>query len=78
MNRSLIVFSAIRAGLINDEISTLQKRSKRREVPVWVTVELRNKVRELAIAHQVTQQSLLRHFLTQYLSEPPWTQEDET
>jgi metal-responsive CopG/Arc/MetJ family transcriptional regulator len=72
MNRSLLVSSAIQSGLMKNSIRTLQRNIKRREVPIWVTAEQKNKVRTLAKANQLSQQSLLRHFLHEYLTASPW------
>ena len=72
VNRSLLVFEAIQAGIKRSVINTLPRVSRRREVPVWVTRELKQQVKHLAETHSVTQQRLLRHFLFQYLTKPPW------
>jgi predicted DNA-binding protein len=72
MNRSLLVFEAIQAGIKKSMINTLPSASKRREVAIWVTRELKQQVKHLAENHSVTQQRLLRHFLFQYLTNPPW------
>jgi len=73
LTRSLLVFEALKASLANSEIATLQRRSKRREVPIWITAELKSQVKDLARSHSVTQ-SLLRHLLFRYLSQAPWNE----
>jgi hypothetical protein len=72
MNRSLLIFEAIQAGIKKSVINTLPRVSRRREVPVWVTRELKQQLKDLAESRSVTQQRLLRHFLFQYLTNPPW------
>ncbi len=72
LSRTLLVFEAIRAGLVKGETATMKKPSKRKAVPVWVTFDLKNRIKEAARANSVTQQSLVRHLLFQYIAHAPW------
>ena len=72
MNRSLLVLVALQESLADPETATLPRRSKRRDIPVWITAEQKEQVRNLARSHSVTQQSLLRHLLFQFINQAPW------
>ena len=71
MNRSLVAFAVIQTGLTTFKPESIQKTSRRREVPIWVSKEVKNKIRELAKTHSKTQQSLIRHLLFQYITQAP-------
>ncbi len=72
VTRNLLVYSAIHEDLKTFKPETIQRPSRRREVPIWVPREMKSKVRELAKTHSISQQSILRHLLFQYITRAPW------
>jgi hypothetical protein len=72
VTRNLLVYSAIHEGLTTFNPEIIQKPSRRREVPIWVPKGMKVKIRELAKTHSITQQTILRHLLLQYITRAPW------
>jgi hypothetical protein len=70
-NMSLLVFEAIQAGLESDETHGIQ-RKRTRTVNIHISREFREKIRLRARMFQVTQQTLLRGLLFQYIRNKPW------
>src|SRR5208282_6388638 len=70
-NRSFLIFQAIEYGLRTlDPRDARGKRSYR--TTAWVPRTLKNSVKELSIGTGLTQQSILRLFLSEYLKATPW------
>ena len=72
VTRNLLVYTAIHEGLTTFKPETIRKPNRRREVPIWVPRDMKNKIRELAKTHSITQQTILRHLLFQYITQAPW------
>jgi len=72
VTRKLLVYTAIHQGLTTFKPETIQKPNRRREVPIWVPKDMKNKIRELAKTNSITQQSIMRHLLFQYITRAPW------
>jgi hypothetical protein len=72
VTRNLLVCSAIHEGLKTFKPETIQKPSRHREVRIWVPKDMKNKIRELAETNSITQQTILRHLLFQYITRAPW------
>ena len=70
-NKSFLIFQAIEYGLRTLDPCQAQGRRSYR-VHAWVPKELRNSVKELSMVTGVTQQSILRLFLSEYLKAAPW------
>ena len=72
VTRNLLVYTAIHEGLTTFKPETIQKPNRRREVPIWVPKDMKNKIRELAKTNTITQQSIMRHLLFQYITRASW------
>ena len=70
-NKSFLIFQAIEYGLRTlDPRDAQGKRIYR--TAAWVPRTLKNSVKELSICTGLTQQSILRLFLSEYLKATPW------
>jgi len=70
-NKSFLIFQAIEYGLRTlDPCDAQGKRSYR--TTAWVPRKLKNGMKELSIVTGLTQQSILRLFLSEYLKVAPW------
>jgi len=68
LNRSLIIFEALQAGL-QAPTPKIQWKKRNRRVDAWASGEIKRRIAQLANDVGVTQQTLLRHYLTTYLSQ---------
>jgi hypothetical protein len=66
-----VIAEAIQAGLSNPNPKPPQEK-RRNRVDVWVTRRMVDELKRLASTHTLPQQTLLRHFLHQYLAGAPW------
>jgi len=70
-NRSLLISEAINYGLQNlNKINAEGKRKRR--IDVRLPNEYKDNVRQLAEAQDITQQSILRYLILQYINDAPW------
>lgn len=70
-SRSLVVSEAVKTGLLNAELK-LRQEGRCRRVDVWIPRRDALEFKQLAQKQGLTQAHLLRHFLFQYLADPPW------
>jgi hypothetical protein len=71
ITKGFLVFEAIEAGLANPaNIKVHGHRTCR--VYFWLPRRLNERLRIQAEASDVSMQYLIRHFLSQYLADPPW------
>lgn len=71
LSRALLVLEAVQVGLRMLNFRAAPGRRCRR-IDVRIPAELRKRINEVAKRLDLSQQSLLRHFLFQYLALAPW------
>lgn len=67
----MLVAEAVHAGLLTPSLSLTRERRCRR-VNVRVPAKMADDIRRLASAYNLTQQEVLRHFLSRYLANELW------
>ena len=77
VNRSFLIFEALRTGLTNPDLNLTQERRNLR-VDAWVTGTLKQRIRQQATNLHTTQQHLTRHLLLTYLATLPWNPKPTT
>ncbi|MGD0424567.1 MAG: hypothetical protein ABSA92_14095 [Candidatus Bathyarchaeia archaeon] len=73
VNKSFLVMEAIQHGLPDLDPKNIQTGRTFR-IDAWVPTEFKQRIKQLAETHAVTQQSLLRHLLFKHLKAAPWKQ----
>ena len=68
LNRSLIIFEAVQAGL-QAPAPKIKWKKRNRRVDAWTSGEIKRRIAQLANEIGVTQQTLLRYLLTTYISQ---------
>lgn len=74
LSRALLVLEAVQFGLRLWANARGAQRRRSRRIEVRIPAELKSTVKDAAKRLGLTQQSLLRHFLFQYLTLSPWEQ----
>jgi hypothetical protein len=72
-NKSLLVVEAIQRGLPDFDPRNIQTGRSCR-IDAWVPTEFKERIKQLAEVHAVTQQSLLRYLLFKHLKAASWKQ----
>jgi len=70
-SRGLVITEAVKTGLLAPKLQLSQER-RHRKVCVWIPRQTAIELKEFAHEHNLTLTRLLRHFLSQYLANPPW------
>jgi hypothetical protein len=65
-NKSFLVMEAIQRGLLDSDPRDISSRRSCR-IDAWVPTEFKEQIKQLAEAHAVTQQSLLRYLIFKHL-----------
>ena len=71
IRKGFLVFEAIQAGLANPD-NTKVHGDRTCKVNFWLPRKLSERLRIQAETSGVSKQHLIRHFLFQYLANPPW------
>ncbi|MGA3406121.1 MAG: hypothetical protein ABSD49_10370 [Candidatus Bathyarchaeia archaeon] len=76
-NKSFLVVEAIQRGLRESDYGNIPTK-RACKIDAWIPRDFKQRIKQLAEAYSVTQQSILRHFLFRYLKATPWKQTSET